>query len=535
MVTGSLLHANARTTWTITLREISGYDDAGNNTLVENYSYTNGVAKGTKKEEYTFNSAKKKILTIKYKWSNNEWCYNIRTVTNYDASNNLIEEASYNWGNGDWVGSGARTLKTFNSSKKVTEQITQTWSTIDNDWVNRSRLTYAYSGTKTTQEATFSWTDNDWLGLTRKDYHYTASGLNDTTKTYTNNGTDWIYSNRTINTYNASGTNIMTHNSTWNGTRWELVSMTRTDAISDAAGHQLLYATWRCGSDSVWIGLQKDTTAYTASGNTIFSAHYEAWANNNWLPSYKIESIYDDGDRLTLTERKDWIENRWQGHYRYEYIYDANGRQISSAIYNSWSNATNNWVGTIKTETVYNNEGQPVAILNYIWRNNDWYALDNNLLMYDGSNNIIEQIIQNYSNDTWVNVSRYEKAYRGSLQIKSNDYTWENNVWLMTRRNEKEYDADSQAKLRREVSGTWSNGVVQSYSDKHYFYSCDAPADNNGAQPRTPTELEEIDENYDTNVQPFDPTQPTYNLSGQSVDPATYHGIVIQNGKKYVL
>ncbi len=535
-------YTGSGTTWTISLQEISGYDAAGNNTLVENYQLKSNVWTGTKKEEYTFNAAKKKTVTLKYKWSNSDWVNNIRTISNYDVANNVIEEASYTWTNNDWKGSGARTLKTYNSNKKVIEQITQTWPSSATDWVNSTRMTYQYSGSKTTQETSFTWSNDAWLGASRKDYSYNAAGLNDTTKTYTNNGTDWIYSNRTINTYNAGGVNIMTHSSEWNGTAWQLVSMTRKDEIKDAAGRQLLYATWRCGNDSVWIGIQKDTMAYSVSGYTIYSAHYESWANSNWVPSYEVRTVYNETNNITLTQRMDWVNNSWQGHYRYEYVYDSNNREILSVIYSSWNTTQASWVGTIKTETVYDDKGQVSSILNYLWGNNGWYTSDKTIYTYDASKHVIEQIVQNYSNDVWVNVLRYEKGYIGNTQIKANDYTWSNGSWLMIRRNEKEYDNDSQAKLRREVLGSWNNsGVLQSFTDKHYFYSCDAPADNNGAQPRTPTELEEIEENngnyenYDTNVQPFDPMLPTYNLQGQSVDPATYHGIVIQNGKKYVL
>jgi hypothetical protein len=125
--------------------------------------------------------------------------------------------------------------------------------------------------------------------------------------------------------------------------------------------------------------------------------------------------------------------------------------------------------------------------------------------------------------------------------VISNDYTWLNNAWQITRRSEKTYDEDASAKLRREIAGSWNNsGVMQSFTDNYYFYSCDAPTNNNGSQPRNPTGTEEdaefteriLDNN---NENTLITTQPMYNLQGQPIDPTTYHGIVIQNGKKYVL
>ncbi|MBQ7531394.1 MAG: hypothetical protein IJT12_06770 [Paludibacteraceae bacterium] len=466
----------ANSDWAVSLQENWGYDAAGNNTLVENYSYTNGVKKGSKKEEYAFNAAKKKTLTLKYIWSNNDWAYNAKAVTDYDAAGNTIETASYNWVNEAWQGAGTRTLQTFNSSKKVTEKITQTWSTTTNDWVNKTRATTEYSGAKTIQEASYTWQNDAWVGTSRSDWSYNAAGLNDTIKTYTDDGTGWIYSKRTVNTYNAAGENIMTHNSQWNGSAWVLVSMTRLDKVTDAAGNILLNASWKCGSDSVWIGVSKDVTEYSSTGKVLFIGHYESWANNDWVPNYTVEYKYDEADRVTLNQRMDWKNNTWQGLYRYEYVYDAEGRKVSSATYNGWNTSTNSWVGTVKTETVYNASGQTSSLLNYTWSNNAWAILNKTLFEYDAANNVTEQVVQNYSNGEWVNVTRYEKEYSGSQLVKSNDYTWSNDAWQYTRRSEKTYDNDAQAKLRREISGSWTNGELNSFTDNYYYYNCDPHA-----------------------------------------------------------
>lgn len=525
--------------WSISLREISGYDAAGNNILVENYSFTNGVQKGTKKEEYTYNSAKKKTNTYKYKWvaSDNAWAYNTWQVTDYDAAGNNNETASYNWINNDWVGAGTRILKTFNSSKKVTEQITQTWPTGGTFWVNMTCTTTTYSGAKTLMEAYYIWQDNDWLGTSRKDYHYNAAGLNDTTKTYTNNGTDWVYSNRTINTYNASGTNIMTHNSEWNGTAWQLVSMTRTDKVVDAAGHVLLNASWRCGSDSIWIGISKDTSAYSVTGKPSYTAVYSGWKNNDWDPYYKVEYFYDSLDRKILEQRYDWNVTFWKGNYCNEYEYDAQGNQNVSVSYIGWDNSTGSWIGSSKTEQTFDANRRVTTTIISVWSVNTWEMVFRYSYAYDNAGREIEKYVEKYENNSWVYSDKYVKEYKGSTLVMSNSYSWINNQWMFSSRYEDYYDNDAQAKLRRHVEGSWNSGSLLFFSDIQYFYSCDAPA-GNGTQPRVPTEIEETyenNENNENNIQPLDPTQPTYNLSGQRVDPATYHGLVIQSGYTYYL
>ena len=462
----------ANNDWQITLQENTGYDAAGNNTSIENYSYTNGVQKGTKKEEYTFNTAKKKIYTYKYKWLTDAWVYSTWAVTDFNSAGSKTEVANYTWKDNGWVGSGARTLWNYTTTPKTTEEITQLWSNDIAEWANAVKSITTYSGSKTIQTASYKWQDEEWLGTSRNDYHYNAAGQNDTIKTYTKTGTEWIYSNRTVKNYNAAGTEIMVHNAQWDGEKWVMTSMTRTDEIKDASGRVLLNAKWRCSADSIWIGVSKDTASFSATGQQLYEAHYTSWANNNWVPSYKIETKYYDFGEVEYTQRMDWSNSEWRGRYRNEYVYE-NGKQISSAQYNGWNADSKTWIGTIKTDTEYNIEGRMASLTTSLWGTDNWRASQKTLFTYDVAGHETNQIVQNYTNDTWTNSIRYEKEYKGSTLIKDNSYEWANNDWRYTSRSEKTYDGDAQAKLRRDITGYWSKGALQSFSDKHYYYACD--------------------------------------------------------------
>ena len=465
--------------WAITASDSSAYDANGRNTLIENYTYTNDVKKGAKKEEYTFwGTTTKKTLTVKYKWSNNDWAYNTKAVNDYDAAGNTTETANYTWASDAWKGNGNRTLQKYNSSKKVTEKITQSWSTTLKDWVNAKLETTEYSGSKTIQQATYNWSGTDWVGLNRKDWHYNAKGQNDTIKTYTNNGTDWIYSDRTVNTFNTAGTNIMTHNSHWDGTlsKWVMTSMTRTDIVSktDATGKQEMTASWQCASDSVWKGVQKDTTSYLPSGKTLYKASYTSWANDDWVPSYRIEYEYDAADRLIAEQRFDWKTTYWRGNYRNEYGYDEQGRTNMTAKFISWNTTTNNWIGSTKTEQTYDVNGQVAISISSFWSSDTWSPAFRNTYTRDGSGRVLVQLVESYENGDWVNNQKYTKEYKGSETVKDNEHLWLNGKWTWYKRNETYYDNDAQAKLRRGVLGSWDNkGVLQSFADSLYFYACD--------------------------------------------------------------
>lgn len=461
-------------TWVLTLQENKGFNSDGNNTSIENYSYTNGVAKGTQKKDFLY-SGKSQIGNITYTWKNDAWVKNVWTVADKVSVPN--ESCKYNWSTAvdDWVGTGSRTLSYLNTNP--TEVIAQTWSTTDADWVNATKKTTKSSGGKTTQEASFTWDTDHWVGTARSDWTYNAKGLNDTIKTYTPSGTDWIYSKRTVKTYNAAGTEIMTHTANWDGTlsKWVLESMTRKDIVSksDASGRQELTASWHCGADSIWKGQQYDSTSYTTSGKILYKIHSEAWSNNDWVPKYKIEYKYDDAEQLLIQQQFDWISNAWQGHYRDEYGYDEAGRTISYATYNSWNIADKKWVGLSKTETQYDSHGNITGTLSYSWKNNDWLPSLRNTNTFDDKNRLIEKLVESFANGVWVNMQKNTKVYVGNTLTKDNTYNWVNNDWVFRSRNESFYDNDAQAKLRREITGMWTNGVMQSFSDNLYFYSCD--------------------------------------------------------------
>ncbi len=401
--------------WSILTQENTAYSGA-NIIRIENYEWVNGVKTGTQKEEYTYTSGEK-TMTVVYAWANDEWVYSTKNEAGYRDGNVEVSATNYAWNGSAWVGIGTRTQTTYDGSK-IIEKLTKNWPSGATDWTNAAITT---------------------------------------------------------NTYNADGANIMTYNGTWNGSRWVMSSMTRTDIIKDDQGRQLLRASWKCSSDSVWKGVAKDTAAYTESGKTLYIAQYASWLNNNWVPSYRVEYQYDDMERVILNQRYDWKSNKWQGKYKYEYSYDDQGRQTMSASYKSWNTSKNNWVGSSKSEIVYDANGRIEKETSYKWSNNNWVYLFNNIYQYDAQGKEILHIVQSRgSNGEWMNSEKYEKEYRGNTLVKDYVYVWMNEEWQIYSLEQLLYDNDIQAKLRHEIKGLWNiSGAVQSYTDKLYSYNCD--------------------------------------------------------------
>ena len=459
--------------WTTSNEEFYDYTASGNYQLIEKYALKSGVLAGSSKQVYEYNESELQTSLITYKWSNGEWVNSAWTVTGYDAANNKTETCKYSWKNNMWTGSGNRVLKTYNDNKKVIEQITQTWPSGAMDWVNSARATAEYNAkSQKIQEASYTWQNDQWVGTIRTDWHYNATGKNDTTIVYEPAGTEWFYNNRTIYAYDAQGNTILSHFAYWDEGEWVLISMTRTDIIYEGS-KQVSNASWACEEDSVWYGVGKDSTAYSATGKTTFTAHYN-WFNNEWQMSSKSENTYDALDRLTLSERYQGVGENMRGVSRSETEYDELGHTVMTASYQGWNSATNTWIGYDKVERIYENN-QETALIIYGWGTDDWLPQTRFSFTYDAAGNEIIQMVEKYTNGTWSNSNKYEREYKGSTQVKDNSFLWLNNEWTFISRNEQYYDEDAQAKLRREIIGSWNNGVVSDFADNHYFYDCDQP------------------------------------------------------------
>lgn len=404
--------------WTITLQENSGYDEVGNNTRIENYSLTNNVWKGSRKEEYTYSDTIK-TATFFYTWNadSNAFIYRLWSIN--DTTVTPTEKCSYKWQNNQWVGTGTRTLTTKTDGRE-TQKITQTWSSTASDWVNKNCTTSVYTGADKTHETIYKW-QND---------------------------------------------------------AWAMTSITRAD-ISDVTVdgiRQIVYTQWRCGADSVWAGVQKDSSAYSPMGKKLFELKYNAWANNEWVPYYKIEYQYDELNREVMNSRMDWVNNKWKGHYLFEYGYDDQDRQTAYTYYGDWNSTTDSWIGSSKQDCAYASNGKYGQKTMYKWDydQNQWTGLFQYFYTYDASNHEIEQVVQGYSDNEWINSQLYIHEYDGSLLLKNNEYRWVNDDWMMITRNESYYDDATPANLHQTIVGSWSSstGDVNSYTDKHYFYTC---------------------------------------------------------------
>lgn len=402
--------------WTITLQEKTTYD--GNTVVgIENYVYANGYWT-VQKEDYVYADGQKTEIII-YAYTNGAWVKSTRSVIGYTSGNTVVSATNYTWNGAAWQGVGNRISTTYDDQNRVTELLTQDWPEGATDWTNKTIAQH---------------------------------------------------------TFNAEGEEVLTYNGTWNGTRWAVSSMNRIEYKFDGEGRQLLKASWRCTVDSIWKGVQKDTTAYSALGQMLYNARFTAWKNNKWdygNNSYEVTYKYDAAGHTIHSQRYYWSGGKWVGSYWYEFGYDAWGNLTMEAQY-SWSN--NAWKGITKSESGYTENGDLTYTISFSWQtsNKVWVSKNKTVYTRDEQGRLIDKKILSFKNNAWVdyqwNTWTYDNKNR---EIETSESYWLSNKWYLFSHTKQTYDDDAQNKLRREIKGTWNYSGLVSYADNCYCYACD--------------------------------------------------------------
>ena len=428
--------------WSVTLRELSGYDAAGNKNSIENYTGSEGVLIGTQKEEYTFNSAKEVIVTVKYKWSEGVWVEDSKNEAGYREGNTEYSEANYTWDSSAWVGTGNKTVTEYYAEDKVSAAWAYAWSTIANNWVYAARRICEYDGKE--------------------------RNIGDTTYTYVNAA--WEYYKLQTHGFDSHDNDTLAVTATWNGTEWVPSVIYRGTFLYTESGDPLLVETYT-GLEGAWTGQQKKVWAYNDFGSQTLYHVYE-WKSKKWTNKEKREQSYDTNNHRLVDQSYLWRNNAWEGVDKYEYGYDDYGRQSMTANY-IWMN--NAWYGISKTENIMDQDGVLISSISYAWSNNKWEGTFKYDYVYDSYSRTIEKYISRYRNNQWSNYQHFVYTYDGigAEKLSSYEYMWKSSNWRLISMFDNYYDTDH--KLREEENGSWdsSTGDLVSYSDKHYFYSCD--------------------------------------------------------------
>ena len=107
---------------------------------LENYERTEGVWKGTKKEEYTFEGGQKtKVLT--YQWYGNAWIYQFKEEWTFTSGRQTLYE-KHGWNGAEWIAM-QRDVAAFDEAGNQT--LVENYGLYQDGWKGTKKEEYIYN------------------------------------------------------------------------------------------------------------------------------------------------------------------------------------------------------------------------------------------------------------------------------------------------------------------------------------------------------------------------------------------------------
>jgi hypothetical protein len=114
--------------------------------------------------------------------------------------------------------------------------------------------------------------------------------------------------------------------------------------------------------------------------------------------------------------------------YKNSYTYDGNNNQIE-ALWQDWDGSA--WVNSTKHSYTYDVNNNQTGWLWQDWDGSAWVNNHKYSYTYDGNNNQIESLRQNWDGSAWVNYSKQYYTYDGNNNLTEDLWQdWDGSDWV---------------------------------------------------------------------------------------------------------
>ncbi|MEI6172483.1 MAG: T9SS type A sorting domain-containing protein [Bacteroidota bacterium] len=126
--------------------------------------------------------------------------------------------------------------------------------------------------------------------------------------------------------------------------------------------------------------------------------------------------------------RWDTITIGWKNSYKaIDMVYDGSNNLISN-IAQQFNNIS--WVNSYKYTNIYDASNNLINETGYLWTGTDWMNSNQNIYTYDGANNQTSFISKQW-NTGWVNILKFTNTYdANNNQTSFLSQNWNNNAWV---------------------------------------------------------------------------------------------------------
>jgi len=196
-------------------------------------------------------------------------------------------------------------------------------------------------------------------------------------------------------------------------------------------GFLLMEHTIQNWNGSNWVNAWRYTYTYNGNNN-MFEELLQEWDGSYWVNDSKYTFTFDVNNNMTEQLQQEWFGSNWINNWIYTYTYDNNNNKIGE-VSQDWDGS--NWVNDWRYTYTYIGNNM-IEELRQNWFNSNWVNHWRETYTYDGSNNMIEDLYQEWRDSNhWRDVHKYTFAYdvNNNLLEELHEY-WDGANWIICNR-----------------------------------------------------------------------------------------------------
>ena len=293
---------------------------------------------------------------------------------------------------------------------RLTEEVIQVWSTVNNRWENHEKYTYKYAQPKISTNADipvgvkereyFTWNNgnNDWLPISLRNYYYNSNFMVNFWEEISASTQQFLNRNEFQGPY-YNGLASSEYYYSWNGSEWTHSQKLQRQFDNLGYPTQVEYFSW---ADNSWALTDLATTDYNVSypGCPQTFTFYQCINNAN-VPFYKYEYFYGQTPCINSTvPNNPWSFGQCNNTQINSYLYDAPASNWNFTYYDVWNYSQNNCLAT--NSLGYDHSGNHISQY-YFYYQTDFGGYPKISSANDNSTTRLIRVVGEYYNNTqWI-------------------------------------------------------------------------------------------------------------------------------------
>ena len=211
----------------------------------------------------------------------------------------------------------------------------------------------------------------------------------------------------------------------------------------------------------IWKPYSREYFIYN-SNNSLINHTCQSANGNGWMDIHRFLFSYNSYGSITSSSEENFNSNSWQIQYVDSNTYDGQNNLLSKAHYAPGPITKNIFINNATDTTVIIQQGDSTGT---------WINISKHERYFNGSL-LIQEIINLWINNAWTSSLKTIQNYTGNQLDSTSTYRWTNNMWVSMERTLYSYSGGLADSILTQIMNTvWENQtlIVNLYSGSNLY------------------------------------------------------------------